>query len=322
VWAALVAVDRGFLVVGLSVFAPYCFDDLRWALAVLLPWAAVWLWQLAAGTGGIEWPEVAVVLLLVAIGVAIVAYMTSLARQNSERQRLIEQLQATRSELAAAERHAGVLAERQRLARDIHDTLTQGFASIVMLLEAAETSLAGGPATRHVAQAMRTARDNLAESRRLVWALRPDALTEARLPDAIGDLLHRLEDETHLQTELVLTGTPRPLGTEAETAMLRVAQEALANVRRHAHASRATVTISYMEDIAVLDVQDDGVGFEPSTAAHHGNGLGLQAMRERAQDLGGHVSVETVPGSGTTLVFQLPLERDRSPSAPATGADS
>jgi signal transduction histidine kinase len=290
---------------------------------VLVPWAAVWLWQLAAGAGGIEWPEVAVVLLLLASGVAIAAYMTSLARQNTERQRLIEQLRATRSELAAAERQAGVLAERQRLARDIHDTLTQGFASIVMLLEAAEASLAEGPATRHVAQALRTARNNLAESRRLVWALRPEALTEARLPDAIGELLHRLEDETRLHTELVLTGTPRPLGTDAETAMLRVAQEALANVRRHARASRATVTISYMEDLAVLDVQDDGVGFEPSTAArgNHGNGLGLQAMRERAQELGGHVSVETAPGSGTTLVFQLPLERLRSYSAPGTRAD-
>lgn len=311
IWLLLVVVDSGFLVMGASVLAPYCFGRVRLALAVLAPCLASWLWQEAAA-GGLAWYEVTVALLSFASGGAVAGYMGTLSRQNEERQRLIEQLRAAQSELAAAERQAGVLAERQRLARDIHDTLTQGFASMVMLLEAADASLAATqPAARHVAAALRSARDNLAESRRVVWALRPELLGDGQLPEATRELLTRLEDETGVRTELIVTGAPRHLDQDAETSLLRLIQEALANVRKHATAARVSATISYIDDVTVVDIQDNGVGFDvDAVAGRNGSGgLGLQAMRERAAELGGRLTVESSPGDGTTVVVELPAAR-------------
>jgi len=236
-----------------------------------------------------------------------VAYMGTVVRKSRERQRLIEQLQATRAELAAAERQAGTLAERQRLARDLHDTLTQGFASVVLLLEAAEESLAlGRPVERYIEQALRSARDNLAESRRVVWALRPRPLVEQPLPQALEELTGRLGEETGLRAETVVTGTARPLPAHVEEALLRIVQETLANVRKHAAASRVTVTLSYLDDVTILDVHDDGVGFDhAATVAAVGAGLGLHAMAERVTALGGSLVIESAPGEGTTIAVEV-----------------
>ena len=243
-----------------------------------------------------------------------VGYVGAIVRQSRERQRLLEQLQATRAELAAAERHAGMLQERQRLARDIHDTLSQGFASVVLLLEAAEESLATGrPVDQHIAQALRSARDNLAESRRVVWALRPRPLAERSLPRALEELAGRLAEETGLHAQTTVTGPERPLGAEAEAALLRIAQEALANVRKHAAALKVTLTLSYLDDVVVLDVADDGVGFDPAATEAAASGLGLRAMRERVTQLGGHLSIESAPGQGTTIAAELPTGTGREP---------
>ena len=102
------------------------------------------------------------------------------------------------------------------------------------------------------------------------------------------------------------TGTERPLGAEVEAALLRVAQEALANVRKHAAASQVTLTLSYLDDLVMLDVADDGVGFDPATTRAAGGGLGLRAMQERATQLGGHLTIESAPGEGTTIAVELP----------------
>jgi signal transduction histidine kinase len=306
-WAPLIALDPGFLTLGFGVLAPFCLHDLRHGAAVVLVVTAGWIWQLSQERGGVPWPAVAAVCVFVAGTLLSVAYMGTIVRQSRERQRLIEQLQATRAELAAAERQAGTLAERQRLARDLHDTLTQGFASVVLLLEAAEESLAlGRPVERHIEQALRSARDNLAESRRVVWALRPRPLTAQPLPQALQELTGRLAEETDLEAETVVTGTARPLPAQVEEALLRVAQEALANVRKHAAASRVTLTLSYLEDAVTLDVAEDGVGFEPAAAATTGGGLGLRAMRERVEGLGGRLVVESAPGEGTTIAVEVP----------------
>ncbi|HZD00074.1 MAG TPA: histidine kinase, partial [Actinomycetes bacterium] len=176
-WVPLIALDPVFLWLGLGVLAPLCLHDLRHGAAVVLVVAAGWIWQLAHRQGGLPWPAAAAVFVFAAGTLLSVGYVGTIVRQSRERQRLLQQLEATRAELAAAERQAGMLAERQRLARDIHDTLSQGFASVVLLLEAATESLATGRAVdRHIAQALRSARDSLAESRRVVWALRPRPL--------------------------------------------------------------------------------------------------------------------------------------------------
>jgi signal transduction histidine kinase len=206
-WVPLILLHPAFLWLGLGVLAPTCHYDLRYGVVVVLLVAAGWMWNLAQH-GGVVWPAVAAIVVGAAGILLSVAYVGTIVRQSRERQRLLEQLQATRAELAAAERQAGMLAERQRLARDIHDTLSQGFASVVLLLEAATESLATGqPADRHIAQALRSARDNLAESRRVVWALRPRPLAERSLPEALRELTGRLAEETDLHP--VLPGRPR-----------------------------------------------------------------------------------------------------------------
>ena len=307
-WAPLIALDPVFLNLGFGVLAPFCLHDLRHGAAVVLVVTAGWIWQLTQERGAVPWPAVIAVCVFAAGTLLSVAYIGTIVRQSRERQRLIEQLQATRAELAIAERHAGTLAERQRLARDLHDTLTQGFASVVLLLEAAEESLATGrPVDRHIEQALRSARDNLAESRRVVWALRPRPLAEQSLPQALQELTGRLGEETGLRAETVVTGTARPLPAEVEEALLRIVQEALANVRKHAAASRVTVTLSYLDDLTMLDVHDDGIGFEyAATVAAAGAGLGLHAMAERVAALGGSLAVESAPGEGATIAVEVP----------------
>jgi signal transduction histidine kinase len=317
-WAPLIALDPVFLSLGFGVLAPFCLTDLRHGAVVVLVVAVGWIWQLSPEWGAVAWPAVAAMSVFAAGTLLSVAYMGTIVRQSRERQRLIEQLQATRAELAAAERQAGTLAERQRLARDLHDTLTQGFTSIVLLLEAAEESLATGrPVAQHIQQALRSARDNLAESRQLVWALRPRPLAEWPLPRALEELTGRLAEETGMQAETVVTGTVQPLPGEAEEALLRIAQEALANVRKHAAASRVTVTVSYLDDVTMLDMADDGVGFDHAASAAAAGGLGLPAMSERAAALGGGLTIESAPGEGTTIAVKLPTQAGDSRPDPA-----
>jgi signal transduction histidine kinase len=311
-WAPLIALHPAFLWLGFGVLAPLCLHDLRHGAAVVLVVAAGLLWQLAHQQGGVPWPAVVAVSVFAAGTVLSVGYVGAIVRQSRERQRLLEQLQATRAELAIVERRAGMLEERQRLARDIHDTLSQGFASVVLLLEAAEESLATGqPVDRHITQALRSARDNLAESRRVVWALRPRSIQEQPLQRALEELTGRLAEETGLHAHATITGAERPLGAPAETALLRIAQEGLANVRKHASATKVTLTLSYLDDVVVLDLADDGVGFDPAATTAAGGGLGLRAMRERVAELGGHLTVESAQGEGTTIAAELPTNSER-----------
>jgi signal transduction histidine kinase len=214
-------------------------------------------------------------------------------------------------------RQSGELGERRRLAGEIHDTLIQGFASIAMNLEAAEGSLEKGSVSsrRHLDEARRTARENLAEARRIVWALGPEVLEETPLHEALSRLQERWSEGCDVSAGVTVTGAARPLLPEVEVTLLRTAQEALTNVLKHAQASQVVLTLSYMEDRVALDVRDDGVGFETariqtSNGASSG-GFGLRAMRERAERLGGTLLIETEPGSGTTLAVELPTVADR-----------
>jgi hypothetical protein len=138
-----------------------------------------------------------------------------------------------------------------------------GLTSVVTLLEATEAELAPGQpaARRHLAHALRTARDTLAEVRRFVWALQPQALDQGSLAEALGRLAETLADETGMTARFLVTGTPQPLPAQAEIALLRAAQEGTANIRKHARASEAVLTLSYLDDRVILDVRDDGRGF-------------------------------------------------------------
>jgi signal transduction histidine kinase len=222
--------------------------------------------------------------------------------------------------LVEGAQQAAVLEERQRLAREIHDTLAQDSASIVMHLEAAEGALQAGPpgeadslaaVQEHLDQARHTARESLAQARRLVWALRPDLLEGASLTTALERVVTRWSRENGVAARATATGTPYRLPADVEVTLLRAAQEALANIRKHAQASQVAVTLSYMGDMVVLDVQDDGLGFCPEQpvappAAQAKGGFGLTAMRERVEQLGGTLLIESAPGEGTTLVIEVP----------------
>ncbi len=244
-------------------------------------------------------------------GLLFVVWIGQVTRQSRERQLLIEQLQATRGELAAAERQAGVLEERARLAREIHDTLAQGLTSIVMHLEAAEQALPVNQATasQHLDQARGAARDNLAEARRFVWALQPQALERDALPSALERVAQHWTDESHIPAAVSVTGSAYPLPPEFEVTLLRAAQEALANVSKHAHARQATLTLSYMGDRVMMDVNDDGVGFDLTqiSSTQETESYGLAGMRQRVERLGGHLSIESEAGAGTTLVLEIPV---------------
>ncbi|GAB3151119.1 sensor histidine kinase [Amycolatopsis stemonae] len=255
-----------------------------------------------------------------AVAVAVVWGYQALYRESERRRRLIDELTATRADLAEAQHEAGVLAERERLAREIHDTLAQGLSSIQLLLAAAGRSLpeTAGNAARYVDQARQAAADNLAEARRFVVALTPPALDDTTLAGALERLCATTGTRHRITARFHLTGDVTPLPTAHEVALLRIAQAALANTVRHAGATAAEVTLSYLGDEVALDVVDDGAGFDPGSlpASDPGEGgFGLAAMRARTRALGGSLAVESVPGAGTSLAARLPLA-DRREARP------
>ena len=251
-------------------------------------------------------------------GIIIALFIHTIVDQSQNRQNLIDQLQATRNALAASERQAGIMHERQRLAHEIHDTLAQGFTSIVMHLEAAEVLIPDELRSirSHIEQASRTARENLVETRRLLLGLQPVILDHATFPEAIIQLTNRWSEESGINTSASITGTAYNLRPEIEVTLLRSAQEALANVRKHSKASKVTLTLSYMNETVALDVQDDGIGFDTTCLNFFSieqpvGSFGLKALNERVTLLGGMFSVESIPTEGTTIAVALPAIKDQ-----------
>jgi signal transduction histidine kinase len=219
-------------------------------------------------------------------------------QQSVERGLLIEELEASRAEVARLSHEAGVAAERTRLAGEIHDTLAQGFTSIITLLQAADPQLRD----ERLALAVRTAKENLAEARALVTALSPAALAAGSLPDSVRRQAARFSEESGVPATVRITGAERALPTSAEVVLLRAAQEALTNVRRHASAGSAQVLLAYSDDSVRLTVRDDGCGFAPGLS----DGFGLHGMRERAKQVNGVLTVLSAAGEGTTIELEVP----------------
>lgn len=247
-------------------------------------------------------------------GVAIVIGLgyRALAREVAQRQRLIEELTRTRDQLAAAERTAGVVAERERLAREIHDTVSQSLSSIIMLLHAAQRSGPDSPKGRErLEQAREAATDALAETREFIHALAPPALHAGGIGDALVRLGTQTRETTGLQVQVDVPPDSGGLPTPVEAALLRIAQGALANVVQHAHASRVDLTLTRLDDEIILDVVDDGDGFDPALVevGTARPSFGLAAMQERASDLGGRLVVESRPGRGTSVVASFAVAR-------------
>jgi signal transduction histidine kinase len=320
-WAVMAAVDPAMLTVGAAGLVPYTLRHPLWSAGGIVGLGGVWLARQLAGDDHVQVTALLSCLLGIVAAVAVTGYIAVLERESGKRQRLLDELTAAQAEREAAERRAGTLAERQRLARDIHDTLTQGFASIGMLLDAAHADLDPvGPAAGRVEQAMRIARENLVESRRLVAALRPLPLDGSHLADAVRSLAARLAEETGIRAQCVVTGQQVPLPAHTEGELLRIVQEALTNARRHAHATALTVTVTYLDDLVAIDVQDDGNGFETGAGTRRA-GVGLAAMRERAEALCGTLTVESSPGEGTTVAVSVPVPVPTGHTDPGVPAD-
>jgi signal transduction histidine kinase len=232
-------------------------------------------------------------------------WMIRVIQQSLERAALITQLESTRAELAAAHHEAGVLAERHRLAGEIHDTLAQGFASIVTLLQA--SLRAGDPGTddarRHLEMALATARENLAEARTVVTALSPAQLESGTLAEALRRVADATAAAADVEVTAEATGTARRLPMGTEVVLLRVCQEALANVRKHAVARQVSVRLCYADGVVRLTVADDGGGFDMSLVD---GGYGLHGMRERVRQVGGTIQVHSAVGAGTEISVEVP----------------
>jgi len=264
--------------------------------------------------------ESSVIMIMAAIGVLgtvcavfLGSWIDRVITQSRERARLIERLRSSQAEVARLSHAAGAAAERERLTTEIHDTLAQGFLTILTLLQAAERRMPpDDPLRAAVEPAIRTARDNLAEARALIAARPPVALDAAPVAEALRRLTATFGEETGVEATYGIDGEPRPLSPAADVVLLRAAQEALANVRRHARARTVAVRLAFDETAARLTVADDGVGFDPGNAARPdlgtGEHFGLLGLHRRAGTLGGTVTVRSAPGEGTTLTVELPDE--------------
>jgi signal transduction histidine kinase len=273
---------------------------------------------------GFPWPTIELWFLFLTIIVVqtfAIGYGTfigeKLAEQSEQRKQAVARLESALEEnaglhaqLLAQAREAGVLDERQRMAREIHDTLAQGLIGIITQLEAAEQARdRPDDWHRHLDNAARLARESLSEARRSVEASRPEPLDSGHFPDALAEVAQQWSSMNGVAVEITTTGEVVPLHPEVEVALLRTAQEALANVAKHANASRAGLTLSYMGDSVTLDVRDDGDGFEvPAAASVHGRavGFGLTAMRQRVSRVAGTLTIESEPGAGTAVSARVP----------------
>ncbi|MFD3540217.1 sensor histidine kinase [Streptomyces sp. NPDC058662] len=260
-----------------------------------------------------------------AVAALATAVFVHMERQTLAQRALIDDLLRTRRELAATERRAGTLAERQRLSMEIHDTLAQNLSSQRMLLQAADRTWDTDPGTAraHVRTATGIAARGLAEARRLVHDLAPSELADGA---GLAGALRGLDAGPDIEVRFHLEGAPVPLPDRVQSALLRIAQGALANVREHSGAGTAALTLSFLGDQVVLDVADDGHGFTgtgvettpatstastPATATAPDRGHGLPAMRARVRQLGGTLTIESTPGEGTVLSASVPLEATR-----------
>jgi signal transduction histidine kinase len=352
------------LVLDETLFGLYTFTILFYVIRYLL-----WPWRLlgAAAIGFLQGTSQAygenkdtaegllVYLIIVAVNAGVlIAFvwirwtgqcaLDKLSEANAKLEATLAENAGLQQQLLTQAREAGVLDERQRMAREIHDTLAQGLTGIITQLQAAEQAaddVAGW--RRHFQAATALARESLSEARRSVEALRPESLETGRLSEALADVAGRWSARHGIPAQVTTTGTARPMSPEAEFALLRTAQEALANVAKHAEATRVGVTLSYLEDQVALDVRDDGRGFDlaklcaeaaranASASVAHVNGVtglvglsvadglrhrngeqpdggfGLVAMRQRIESLAGTLQVESEPGFGTGISACLPV---------------
>jgi signal transduction histidine kinase len=315
--AGLLTIEPVFLMVAMALYNQvFAFLVMRWAVPVAIALTAV-IGATLTRTQGIG--TTVAVTVGAASAMLFAHFLSASAEESRKRRELIEELESTRKELALAERLAGMTEERHRMARELHDTVTQQLIGIVMHLDAASGSppANAGSAADPIGVALDLARDGLAEARRLVWAERPRQLETGSLTRALSDAVGELRGGGGVIVEESVGVELDALPVAHQTVVLRGVREALANVRKHARAKRVTLTATADDRLLMVDVNDDGQGFDVANASPRareraralgGAGYGLAALRDRVESLGGTLSVESVRGTGTTVAFHLPLD--------------
>ncbi len=237
--------------------------------------------------------------------------ITELERTNAALQQALDENAALHAQLLVQAREAGVADERRRLAAEIHDTIAQGLTGIIAQLQVVANTPDEAAAREHVGRAVELARHSLGEARRSVHNLAPAALDNDGLPQALKKTVFAWGERTGVRADFTVTGTAEQLHGEVAATLLRIVQEALSNAARHARATRVGVTLSFMGDEVVLDIRDDGTGFDPAAvpARTASGGFGLDGMRARAERIAGSLTVESEPGHGTALSARVPLVR-------------
>ena len=302
VWAVLVVSAPSFAWCSFALFF-LCRIAFTGAVAYAAAGAtaaatAAGLFRLSDGT------DLAMLLGPLAVGVLLTLIYDRIEHDAAEQRRLHREVSLAQGQLAASERRAGTIAERERVSREIHDTVTQGLASSLLLLEAAHRGWPDPASRQDLRQAGELLRRNLSDTRSLVHELASPGLDASPLPAALLQAAAQYVPDARL----LVTGDPRPVPPEVRHTLLRVVQSAAANIKLHASASTATITLGFLPDAVTLDIYDDGTGFDPAAVAppSDAGGYGLRAMRRRVEQLGGDFSVESAPGEGTVVAAQLP----------------
>ena len=306
-WFFLAVADDRWTLLSFALYG-LCFivDSNRLQVGVTLAGIVSAIWLLAS-LGGPAWTLVIPV--LVFVGSSTIAYaIDRIGRLTAKQAELIEQLESTRQDLARSERSRGVLEERTRMAGEIHDTLAQGFTSIVLLARTGKRPTAD---TDDILGSIEsTAQVNLDTARRLVESSRPDELDEVSLPDALRRHL-QVSLPDHVGGEVEIVGTPHSLPGSVETVLLRAAQEGIRNACTHGQPNRVDVTLSYLDDVVAIGVRDDGIGLEAGEVRDRGTltgGQGLSTLTRRVESLSGRLTIERGDGHGSVLTVQLPVK--------------
>ena len=209
-------------------------------------------------------------------------------------------------QVAEQERQAAILKERARLARDVHDTLAQGFTGVILQMEAAEEALFDenpDAAVQRVRRAREIARESLGEARRSVHALRPQALDKSGFAEALQSMLKNTTVGTSLRTSFCSEGEPMVLPANVEETLLRIGQEALSNALKHAHPTEFHIRLCFKSDAVRLELFDNGKGF---VVGQTNGGVGLLGMKERAEQIGATLTISSEPGKGTKIIAVSP----------------
>jgi NarL family two-component system sensor histidine kinase YdfH len=309
----VIALYMGLTGMAVAVLWP----NVRAVAAAVLLCIVLSTYHLATSWG---WDEL--VQFLPSLGIAlafVVVYVVLFMRQTQARERaqdLLQELETAHRQLQAyADRveELSISQERQRMAQELHDTLAQGLAGLILQLDAADSHLEDGNAPKAqetVQRAMERARMTLREARRAIQALRPAALEQSSLVDALGREVDEFAATTGMRAIFQINSGSPDVPSGAAQDILRIVQESLTNVARHAGAEHVVVRLEARDDRLRVVVEDDGCGFDPDQVAEQPGSFGLRGLKERAAHLGGELEVRSAPGRGTTVTLEMEIPND------------